>query len=283
MQSVDLILRTASIRLRIISQLTMHLVMHIIGHVVVVLFAAVLAASVASFSITIAPPSLSSSSSRLLAIPKSKASGIGGLKVELQPALSGLSSPRAANQKKTVVNNNGQPSSSQAKIVAKRTPSSGSSKQQSKIKPYDTTYKSKPPTFNKSLSVWEPSSQTEPSPYGPFGSFLRGGPSPFIIRVLNPTDYDQAVYKYMSSTGCSRLEAQGNMDAYFNNAADWAYQKSEESRGRPVVDYTELRPQQALLVVSWALFVTPLLGRCVYLIAAGGKGWAITIDDIFSF
>lgn len=250
----------------------------------VVLFAAVLAASVASFSITIVP-SLSSSSSRLLAIPKSKASGIGGLKVELQPALSGLSSPRLANQKKNVANNNnnGQSLASQANIIAKKTPSSGSFKQQSKIKLYDTTYKSKPPTFNKSLSVWEPSSQTEPSPYGPFGSFLRGGPSPYIIRVLNPIDYDQAVYKYMSSTKCSRLEAQGNMDAYFNNAADWAYQKSEESRGRPVVDYTQLKPQQALLVGSWAVFVTPVLGRCVYLIAAGGKGWAITLDDIFSF
>ena len=254
--------------------------------VAVVLFAALLAASVASFSISTAPSSSSSSittTSRLLAIPKSKASGIGGLKVELKPALSGLSSPRLANQKKNASNNSNGKVSSQAKIVAKKSSTSSSSKGQTKIKPFDTSYKSKPPTFNKVLSLWEPSSQTEPSPYGPFGSFLRGGPSPFVIRILNPTDYDQAVYKYMSSTGCSRLEAQGNMDAYFNNAADWAYQKSEESRGRPGVDYTELKPQQALLVVSWAVFVTPFLGRCVYLIAAGGKGWAITLDDIFSF
>ena len=41
--------------------------------------------------------------------------------------------------------------------------------------------------------------------------------------------------------------------------------------------------QQALLVVSWALFITPFLGRCGYLIAARDKGWAITLDDIFNF
>ena len=151
------------------------------------------------------------------------------------------------------------------------------------LRPFDPTYRARPPTFNKSTSLWEPSSETEPPPYGPFGSFLRGGPAPFVVRVLKPDEYDQAVFKYMAQTSCSRAEAQGNMDAFFNNAADWAYNKSEEARGRPMVDYTELRPQQAVLVVSWALFVTPFLGRCGYLIAAGDKGWAITLDDIFTF
>ena len=31
-------------------------------------------------------------------------------------------------------------------------------------------------------------------------------------------------------------------------------------------------------MVSWALFVTPFLGRCGYLIAAGDNGWAIRLD-----
>ena len=93
-----------------------------------------------------------------------------------------------------------------------------------KPKPYDPSYKSKPPTFNKETQLWEPSAETEPQPYGPFGSFLRGGPN-LIIRIVSPNDYDQAVYKYMSQTSCSRAEAQGNMDAFFNNGADWAYQK----------------------------------------------------------
>lgn len=144
-------------------------------------------------------------------------------------------------------------------------------------------YKSKPPTFNKQTSLWEPSIETEDSPYGPWGSFLRGGPSPFLVRVLSPNEYDQAVFKYMAQTKCSRAEAQGNMDAFFNNAADWAYQKSEEARGRPKVDYTELKPKQAILVITWALFVTPFLGRCAYLIATTDAGWGITLDDILNF
>ena len=87
----------------------------------------------------------------------------------------------------------------------------------------------------------------------------------------------------MAQTKCSRAEAQGNMDAFFNNAADWAYQKSEEARGRPKVDYTELKPKQAVLVVTWALFVTPFLGRCAYLIATTDAGWGITLEDILNF
>lgn len=152
-----------------------------------------------------------------------------------------------------------------------------------KVKPFDPSYKAKPPKYNQKTSLWEPSPETESQPYGPFGSFLRGGPAPFVIRSLKPDDYDQAVFKYMAQTSCSRAEAQGNMDAFFNNGADWAYQKSEEARGRPQVDYTELKPQQAVLVITWALIVTPFIGRCAYLIAFGDHGWGVTIDDIFNF
>eukprot|EP00574_Skeletonema_japonicum_P007236 CAMPEP_0201735154 /NCGR_PEP_ID=MMETSP0593-20130828/36275_1 /ASSEMBLY_ACC=CAM_ASM_000672 /TAXON_ID=267983 /ORGANISM="Skeletonema japonicum, Strain CCMP2506" /LENGTH=182 /DNA_ID=CAMNT_0048228655 /DNA_START=33 /DNA_END=581 /DNA_ORIENTATION=+ len=144
-------------------------------------------------------------------------------------------------------------------------------------------YSKKPPTFNKQTTLWEPSHETEDAPYGPWGSFLRGGPSPFLVRVLQPSDYEQAVFKYMAQTSCSRAEAQGNMDAFFNNAADWAYQKSEEARGRPKVDYTQLKLKDAILVITWAVFVTPFLGRCAYLIAATDAGWGITVDDIFNF
>jgi hypothetical protein len=108
---------------------------------------------------------------------------------------------------------------------------------QPKPRRFDPSYSKKPTIFNKSTSLWEPSNETEPEPYGPFGSFLRGGPSPFLVRVLQPSQYDQAVFKYMAQTSCSRAKAQGNMDAYFNNAADWAYQKQEEANGRPVIDY----------------------------------------------
>jgi hypothetical protein len=111
-------------------------------------------------------------------------------------------------------------------------------------------YNKKPPTFNKQTSLWEPSPETEDTPYGPWGSFLRGGPNPFLVRVLQPEQYEQAVYKYMAQTKCSRAEAQGNMDAFFNNAADWAYQKSEEARGSPMVDYTEVWKGMEMLCIT---------------------------------
>jgi len=72
------------------------------------------------------------------------------------------------------------------------------------------------------------------------------------------------------------------MDAYFNNAADWMYQKSEEARGAPKVDYTVLKPKQAILVITWALFVTPFLGRCVYLIGFTDAGWGVTLEQILN-
>lgn len=77
-------------------------------------------------------------------------------------------------------------------------------------------YGKKPPVYNKQTSLWEPSAETEDEPYGPMGSLLRGGPNPALIRVLQPEQYDQAVYKYMAQTRCSRIEAMGNMDSYFS-------------------------------------------------------------------
>ena len=60
-------------------------------------------------------------------------------------------------------------------------------------------YNQKAPTFNKQTSLWEPSPKTEDPPYGPWGSLLRGGPSPFLVRILQPNEYDQAVFKYSKS------------------------------------------------------------------------------------
>ena len=53
--------------------------------------------------------------------------------------------------------------------------------------------------------------------YGPAGSLLRQGPVPFVIRIAQSDTYDAAVEKYMAKEKCSRLEAQANMDAYFQD------------------------------------------------------------------
>lgn len=75
------------------------------------------------------------------------------------------------------------------------------------------------PRFDPSTERWYPSKAEEEATagYGPLGSLLRAGPKPFLQRILSPEQYDQAVLKYMALDKCSRNEAQGNMDAYFEN------------------------------------------------------------------
>lgn len=75
------------------------------------------------------------------------------------------------------------------------------------------------PRFDKASQKWFPTKPEEESgaAYGPIGSLIRAGPKPFIQRILFPDQYEQAVLKYMAQDGCSRKEAQGNMDAYIEN------------------------------------------------------------------
>jgi len=115
------------------------------------------------------------------------------------------------------------------------------------------------PKFDTQSQKWEKAADDDGDyPYDAVGALLRHGPAPFLARLVNPTMYEQAVLKYMAVEGVSRAEATGNMDAKLNNAADWAYQKMEEKRGAPKVDYTRLKKKDAILVIVWALGITPL-------------------------
>lgn len=140
------------------------------------------------------------------------------------------------------------------------------------------------PTFNKETNKWEraPNDEDESDSelYGPFGALLRHGPGPFITRLTKPDEYEQALLKYQATEGCTRLEAMGNMDAYFNNAADWAFQKNAEKNGAPKVDYTKLNTGDAAKTIVWALGITPLLLRIVFLIVSTGS-WDVSLSDIF--
>ena len=121
------------------------------------------------------------------------------------------------------------------------------------------------PTYNKTTQRWEKAPDDDGIyPYDPIGSLLRHGPSPFFTRISNPDEYEQAVLKYMATANVSRAEATGNMDAYLNNANDWSYQKMEEKKGAPKVDYTVLKTKQAILSSAWALLITPLVIRVIY-------------------
>jgi hypothetical protein len=63
---------------------------------------------------------------------------------------------------------------------------------------------------------WVPTSPEEgpEAGYGPGKTLLLQGPKPFLTRIFQPQDYEQAVLKFMAGDKCSRDEAQGNMDLY---------------------------------------------------------------------
>ena len=68
------------------------------------------------------------------------------------------------------------------------------------------------PQFDPSTEKWEPSSDADlEGSYSPVGTLIRAGPKPFLIRLVNPGEYEQAVYKYMANENVGRKEAQGNM------------------------------------------------------------------------
>ena len=142
--------------------------------------------------------------------------------------------------------------------------------------------KSSKPSFNKSTGRWDaPANYNEEETYGVVGSLLRQGPGPFIVRITKPDDYEQAVLKYMASENCSRVQAQANMDAYFNNAADWSYQKMQEKKGAPKVDYNKVKTKDVALALIWAVFITPFFIRAGYLIAETGT-WDVSLDQILN-
>lgn len=113
--------------------------------------------------------------------------------------------------------------------------------------------------FDRSSNRWIPEGPSdEPSAgYGLVGSLIRAGPLPFFRRITQSDQYEQAVLKYMATDGCDRIEAQGNMDAFFENPNDWQYQKLQEKKGAAKYDYANANtsPKDVALTGTWALIV----------------------------
>ena len=133
--------------------------------------------------------------------------------------------------------------------------------------PLSAAVRNTPPKYDKSTEKWEPT--CEEDGYGPIGSLLRFGPVPFFRRLSSPQNYEQAVLKYQASERCDKMEAQGNMDAYFENVNDWTLQKLEEKNGSPKRDYASLDTMQVALTLTWAILITGVLTRITLLIASG--------------
>ncbi len=100
--------------------------------------------------------------------------------------------------------------------------------------------------------------------YGPWGSLVRQGPVPFVIRLLRPGSYEAAVEKYMRLEQCSRADAQGNMDAYFADPNGWAANKLRaRSAGRKDVNYAQMNTDKKQLVLTavWSVAILILFAR----------------------
>ncbi|VEU40770.1 unnamed protein product [Pseudo-nitzschia multistriata] len=117
------------------------------------------------------------------------------------------------------------------------------------------------PTFDKNTGKWSPAPNAE-EPYGIGRTLLGNGPVPAFTRLTQSEDYMQAVYKFQASEKCTVRYAQGNMDAYFENPNDWAYQRKVEESGGYKKKYGEPIPQkQVILTVVWGVGITGLLGK----------------------
>jgi hypothetical protein len=129
------------------------------------------------------------------------------------------------------------------------------------------------PRYDNKLNRWTPSGPEEGpgASYGPLGSLLRQGPSPFFTRIFNPDDYEQAVLKFMAGDKVDRTQAQANMDAYLRNPSDWQYNRIKGY----AVDYSRLQPAQLILTLVWSSIVLSLIGRGIYCVVSGDNFWAI--------
>ncbi|KAG7369816.1 hypothetical protein IV203_027562 [Nitzschia inconspicua] len=125
------------------------------------------------------------------------------------------------------------------------------------------------PKFNTKTQRWEKAPNAEQG-YPLYETALRNGPVPFFTRLTQSDDYEQAVLKFQASEKCSINEAQGNMDAYFENPNDWAFQRLQEERGGYKRDYgAPLDPKQVALTLVWGGGITAYILYLVYSLGSG--------------
>lgn len=127
------------------------------------------------------------------------------------------------------------------------------------------------PTFDKASQRWISNDSDADGAYGPLDSLLRFGPKPFLKRLTDADNVEQAVLKYQAQEQCSRLEAECNMDAFNENVQDWIQQKTEEQRGiSGPRDYTYLDTQRIVLSSVWGALITSLLVWATNDVLSGG-------------
>lgn len=128
------------------------------------------------------------------------------------------------------------------------------------------------PVYDKTTTQWSPTTDDDlPSAgYDILGTLLRQGPNPALQRIFKPTEYEQAVLKFMAGDKCDRNTAQGNMDAYLRNPSDWAYNRMKGYD----IDYGTINSKDIVLVSAWSAFVLAVLARGAYSLSAHENFWA---------
>ena len=131
------------------------------------------------------------------------------------------------------------------------------------------------PKYDKVTQKWYPTDTEVEGPgagYPLVNTLLLHGPKPFVQRVLNPDEYEQAVLKFMAIDKCDRQEAMGNMDAFLKNPNDWAYDRvTYENRGGYKPDYVTLRPRDAVKTIVWSILVLTFGGRTAWALLTGNS------------
>jgi hypothetical protein len=132
------------------------------------------------------------------------------------------------------------------------------------------------PRFDASSQRWVPASDEEgpEAGYGIGKTLLLQGPKPFLHRLFQSDDYEQAVLKFMANEKCSREEAQGNMDAYLRNPNDWAITRFESEKRGFKVDYTTIKTDQLIFTSIWSVIVVSAIGRVAYSVTTGANFYA---------
>lgn len=132
------------------------------------------------------------------------------------------------------------------------------------------------PRYDKQAQVWYPTSPDEgpEAGYPLVNTLLLHGPNPFVQRVINGAQYEQAVLKFMAQDKVDRQTAMGNMDAYFANPNDWAVNRLAAEKGGYNPDYVTLKPKALALTLTWSAIVAVVASRVGWALYTGGDFWS---------
>uniref|UniRef100_A0A7S1UUM2 PSI-F n=1 Tax=Grammatophora oceanica TaxID=210454 RepID=A0A7S1UUM2_9STRA len=132
--------------------------------------------------------------------------------------------------------------------------------------------------YDKTEEKWittDPETEGPAAGYDIFGSLLRAGPKPVFVRIFQSENYEQAILKFMAGDKVGRLEAQANMDQFFENAQDWVYNRLQAEKGGYKPDYVTIKKDQIALRLVWSSVVFAFLGRAIYCYNTGDSFYAI--------